>query len=224
MNTPGWLPHTIYHRRKILPAILSAMLTASCSGLPGSEHKVSTPASPPAPAGKLLKAHSTPAGSVPQQTNTSKFKYRHLLSDAAQNENRMAPQGAPGPNGPWGGYDPMRLARAGQPHEWWPVDGPESGFQVHLRTQWHQGKLTADIVMVGPVVNINRFIAGIRSIQVIVTDAPGNPLVNWALEPSDFHWDTNDGVGGQFAFQTEVEYPLESYEQFQTWNFLWTNR
>ncbi len=84
--------------------------------------------------------------------------------------------------------------------------------------------MTVDVVAVGPVVNINRFLAGIASINVIITDVAGNQLAAWTLSPQDFRWDTNDGTNGQLFYHTEVDYQLEYYEQFQNWNFLWTNR
>jgi hypothetical protein len=188
-----------------------------------------TPAPSAASHKPMLKVNlsAKPKNTAQPTSSSHQFKFRKLLSDEAGRENRPAqPQGGGGPgnaSGPWSRYDPQRLAKVAQVHEWWPVDGPEAGFQVHLRTQWREGKLNVNVLIVGPVVNINRFVSSIKSIQLIITDVNGNALANWDLYPNDFEWASNDGNSGTLVFRTSVEFPLETYEMFQSWSFLWTN-
>lgn len=174
-----------------------------------------------------LSMSSTPKSSAQPTSSSHRFKFRKLLSNEADRENKPAQSQSGGTTGnaagPWSRYDPQRLAKVAQVHEWWPVDGPEAGFQVHLRTQWKEGKLNLNVLIVGPVVNINRFVSSIKSIQLIITDINGNCLANWDLYPQDFEWVSNDGNSGTLVFRTSIEYPLESVEMFQSWNFLWTN-
>ncbi len=120
-------------------------------------------------------------------------------------------------------YGKFRVEKARVIRDYAPVSVVPIGLDAFLKSYWDQGFLHIRIAMVGPEQNLQMFVRDQREVKVSFTNEGGVVLKDYVIPMTEFHKARESANFGTptFEFESNVEIPLELYEQFYQWTFEW---
>ncbi|MBX9692007.1 MAG: hypothetical protein K2Z81_06460, partial [Cyanobacteria bacterium] len=121
-------------------------------------------------------------------------------------------------------YGKYRIDKAREIKNYAPVSVVPIGLDAFLKSYWDQGYLHIRVAMVGPEQNLQLFVRDQREVKVSFTNQAGIILKDYVIPMTEFHQARGSANFGTptFEFESNVELPLEIYEQFFQWTFEWS--
>jgi hypothetical protein len=133
--------------------------------------------------------------------------------------------GSPAPEqDPWlAQYGNDRLWKASTIRSWAVVPVIPVGIEAFMKTAWAKGNLHIRLAMLGPQQNLQLFLRDNNRLHITFTDQAGTNLKEMIVPCSSMEQAPPSANGGAptYQFESDIETPLEEYEQFYQWQFEW---
>lgn len=206
---------------------LSVCLVSGCTpSQPQSQTPVQTSTNSPAP----LVGDTKPTTNSPEpvRSNFERGKLLNRLQErqqaqAAREQANSAPE-QEGGGDPWlAQYGQDRLWKASTIRSWAVIPVIPVGIDAFMKTAWAKGNLHIRLAMLGPLQNLQMFLRDHNNLHITFTDASGSNLKQMTILCSSMQQAPSSANGGAptFQFESDIECPLEVYEQFYQWTFEW---
>lgn len=200
-------------------------LLSGCSSGQSVQTPAEAPSKTPASATPMPSAPTT----QPPQAVQGGFERGKLLSRVREQQQAQA-QASSGPPPQEGGGDPWlsrygndRLYKASTIRSWAVIPVIPVGIDAFMKTAWAKGNLHIRLAMLGPLQNLQMFLRDHNNLRLTFTDQSGNNLKEMIVPCASMQQAPPSANGGAptFQFESDIECPLEEYEQFYQWTFEW---